>query len=69
MNREDTQQGLVMYLLKYDQYLALNKIQASELARLAMKYIDKHMDPKYSGTHQSSYDSAMGSPCEWDKEG
>jgi hypothetical protein len=33
-----------------------------------LKIIEEHMMPKYGGKHQSSYDLAMGSKPEWDKE-
>jgi len=39
-----------------------------EYADGLLKEVEKHMKPRYSGKHQSSYDIAMGNPCEWDRE-
>lgn len=30
--------------------------------------LEDYMEPKYKGNHQSTYDIAMGTRCEWDKE-
>lgn len=30
--------------------------------------IEKHMDPKYAGKHQGSFNITIGTPCRWDKE-
>jgi hypothetical protein len=33
-----------------------------------LEIVEKYMIPKHGGKHQSSYDLAMGSTPEWDKE-
>jgi len=33
-----------------------------------LRAIEKHMVPKYGGSHQSSYDLAMGNSPEWEEE-
>jgi len=68
MNRDKVKKGLSRYLVKRDEHLALNMVQAEQLAHYAMLYIDKYMSPKYSGEHQDSYSVAMGERCEWSKK-
>ena len=48
MKREEVLNNLAKYLVKRDQHLDLNKVQADQLAHYVMLYIDKHMSPKYN---------------------